>query len=83
LGTDKRVVVVSVTEGPYMVLKHPFTFMTADILVINKKDLAKIMRIDPNQLATQAKEIKPNLQVAVTDALTGDGVEELIKALEL
>jgi hydrogenase nickel incorporation protein HypB len=83
LGTEKRVVVVSVTEGPYMVLKHPFTFMTADVLVINKKDLAEIMKNDPKQLAKQAKEIKPDLNVAVTNALTGEGVEELIKALEL
>jgi hydrogenase nickel incorporation protein HypB len=83
LGTDKRVVVVSVTEGPYMILKHPFTFMTADVMVINKKDLTEIMKIDTDQLEKQAKEIKPDLEVAVTNALTGDGVEELIKALEL
>ena len=29
LGSDQRVVVVSVTEGPYMVIKHPFIFMDA------------------------------------------------------
>jgi hydrogenase nickel incorporation protein HypB len=83
LGTDKRVVVVSVTEGPYMILKHPFTFMTADVMVINKKDLAEIMKINTDQLEKQAKDVKPDLKVAVTNALTGDGIEELIKALEL
>jgi hydrogenase nickel incorporation protein HypB len=83
LGTEKRVVVVSVTEGPYMVVKHPFTFMTADVTVINKKDLAEIMKVDTEQLKKQVKDIKPNMKVAVTNALTGEGVEELIKALEL
>lgn len=83
LGTEKRVVVVSVTEGPYMVVKHPFTFMTADVMVINKKDLAGIMKVDTEQLKKQAKDIKPNMKVAVTNALSGEGVEELIKALEL
>jgi hydrogenase nickel incorporation protein HypB len=83
LGTEKRVVVVSVTEGPYMVVKHPFTFMTADVTVINKKDLAEIMKVDTEQLKKQVKEIKPDVKVAVTNALTGEGVEELIKALEL
>ena len=83
LGTDKRVVVVSVTEGPYMIVKHPCTFMTADVMVINKKDLAETMKIDTSVLEKQAKEIKPNVKVAVTNALTGEGVEELIKALEL
>jgi hydrogenase nickel incorporation protein HypB len=83
LGTEKRVVVVSVTEGPYMVLKHPFTFMTADVTVINKKDLAEIMKVDTEQLKKQAKDIKPNMKVAVTNALTGEGIEDLIEALEL
>jgi len=83
LGTEKRVVVVSVTEGPYMVIKHPFTFMTADVMVINKKDLAEIMKVDTEQLEKQVKEIKPDVKVAVTNALSGEGVEELIKALEL
>lgn len=83
LGTDKRVVVISVTEGPYMILKHPFTFMTADVLTINKKDLAETMKIDTDQLEKQAKDVKPNIKVAVTNALTGEGVEELIKELEL
>ncbi len=83
LGTDKRVVVVSVTEGPYMIVKHPFTFMSADILVINKKDLAETMKINTQQLKKQANEIKPNLEVVVTNALTGEGIEDLIKKLEL
>ncbi|HDQ06657.1 MAG TPA: hydrogenase accessory protein HypB [Candidatus Bathyarchaeota archaeon] len=83
LGTEKRLVIVSVTEGPYMVVKHPFTFMTADVTVINKKDLADIMKVDTEQLKKQVKEIKPNMKVAVTNALTGEGVEELIEALEL
>ena len=83
LGTDKRVVVISVTEGPYMILKHPFTFMNADVMVINKKDLAETMKIDTNQLAKQAKDVKPDVKVAVTNALTGEGVDQMIKSLEL
>ena len=83
LGTDKRVVVVSVTEGPYMIVKHPFTFMNADVMVINKKDLAETMKIDTKQLEKQVKAIKPDVKVAVTNAISGEGVEELIKALEL
>lgn len=83
LGTDKRVVVISVTEGPYMILKHPFTFMNADVMVINKKDLAETMKIDTNQLERQAKDVKPDVEVAITNALTGEGVDELIRKLEL
>ncbi|MFC1487198.1 hydrogenase nickel incorporation protein HypB [Thermoproteota archaeon] len=83
LGTHKRVVVVSVTEGPYMIVKHPFTFMNANVMVINKKDLAETMKISPKQLERQVKAIKPDIKVSFTNALNGEGVEELIKALEL
>ncbi|MHA1917169.1 MAG: hydrogenase nickel incorporation protein HypB, partial [Candidatus Ranarchaeia archaeon] len=50
LGTEKRIVVISVTEGPYMVLKHPFTFINTDIVLINKIDLVKQMEVDPAKL---------------------------------
>ena len=83
LGTDKRVVVVSVTEGPYMVVKHPFSFMDADVAVINKKDLAKVMKVDTKKLEMEVKEIKPDVKVVVTNALSGEGIEELVDALEL
>ena len=75
LGTDKRVVVVSVTEGPYMVVKHPFTFMNADVMVINNKDLAETMKIDTKQLEKQVKDIKTDVKVAVNNALSGEVVE--------
>jgi hydrogenase nickel incorporation protein HypB len=39
LGSEKRMVIISVTEGPYMVVKHSFIFMDADVVVINKIDL--------------------------------------------
>ena len=83
LGTEKRVVVVSVTEGPYMVVKHPYSFMDADVAVINKKDLASVMKVDTKKLEINVKEIKPDVKIVVTNALNGEGVEELVDALEL
>jgi hydrogenase nickel incorporation protein HypB len=83
LGTEKRVVVVSVTEGPYMVVKHPFSFMNADVVVINKKDLASVMKVDTQKLGMDVKEIKPDMKIVVTNALNGEGIEELVDALEL
>jgi hydrogenase nickel incorporation protein HypB len=83
LGTEKRVVVVSVTEGPYMVVKHPFSFMNADVVIINKKDLAELMKVDTSKLEMDVKEIKPDVKIVVTNALDGEGIEELVDALEL
>ncbi|MEM2226736.1 MAG: hydrogenase nickel incorporation protein HypB [Candidatus Bathyarchaeia archaeon] len=83
LGAHKRVVVVSVTEGEYMVAKHPFIFMASQVAVINKMDMAKYMGIDPNGLEREAKRINPRITVVRTSAKTGEGIEELISALGL
>jgi hydrogenase nickel incorporation protein HypB len=83
LGSEKRVVVISVTEGPYMVVKHPFIFMDSDVAVINKKDLAQAMSVDFKKLKADVKEINPNVKVVATNGRSGEGVKEVIDALEL
>ena len=83
LGSEKRVVVISVTEGPYMVVKHPFIFMDADVAVINKKDLAQAMDVDVKKLKADVKEINPNVKVVATNGRSGEGVKEVVDALEL
>jgi len=83
LGSDKRVVVVSVTEGPYMVVKHPFIFMEADVVAINKVDLAKAMGVDAKQLEKDVKTINPKVMVVATNCRTGEGVDDVAKALGL
>jgi hydrogenase nickel incorporation protein HypB len=83
LGSEKRVVVISVTEGPYMVVKHPFIFMDADVVVINKVDLAQAMGVDVRKLEADVKRINPNAGVAVTNCRSGEGVGEVVEALGL
>ena len=83
LGSEKRVVVISVTEGPYMVVKHPFIFMDADVAVINKKDLAQAMDVDVKKLKADVKEINPNVKVVATNGRSGEGVKEVADALGL
>ena len=53
LGSKARVVVVSVTEGPYMVRKHPHMFLGAQIVVINKIDLAAAMEVSVEDLRSR------------------------------
>ena len=81
LGAHKRVVVISVTEGPYMVVKHPYIFMDAVAVAINKIDLAGPMGVDISELEMDARRIKPSIKVIRTNGLTGDGIENLIDAI--
>ncbi|MGQ9723270.1 MAG: hydrogenase nickel incorporation protein HypB [Candidatus Jordarchaeum sp.] len=83
VGSDKRIVVVSITEGEHVVIKHPMLFKMSDIAVINKIDLQNVMDVYPQKMVKDALEINPSLKVVLTSAKTGEGIDELIKTLEL
>jgi hydrogenase nickel incorporation protein HypB len=83
LGAEKKVVVVSVTEGPYMIRKHPLTIKRADMIVINKIDLAEILEFDVDALVDDIREVDANISVHKISSKTGLGIEELIKSLGL
>jgi hydrogenase nickel incorporation protein HypB len=83
LGTDKRVVVISVTEGDDMVRKHPMIFALADVIVINKIDLAEIMEVDLQRISVDAKNVNPHTKICRTDAKHGVGIDELISHLNI
>ena len=71
LGSKARVVVVSVTEGPYMVRKHPHMFMGAQLVVINKIELAETMEVSVEKLIEDVHKLKPDLRVIPTSCKTG------------
>jgi hydrogenase nickel incorporation protein HypB len=81
LGSKARVVVVSVTEGPYMVRKHPHMFLGAHIVVINKVDLAQAMEVSVEELARDVHTLKPDIRVIPTSCKTGAGLDEVAAAL--
>jgi hydrogenase nickel incorporation protein HypB len=81
LGSKARVVVVSVTEGPYMVRKHPHMFLGAQLVVINKVDLAEAMGVSVAELIQDVHRLKPEIQVIPTSCKTGDGLDEVTAAL--
>ncbi|MEE9150515.1 MAG: hydrogenase nickel incorporation protein HypB [Thermoplasmata archaeon] len=83
LGTDKRVVVISVTEGDDMVRKHPMIFGLVDVIVINKIDLADIMEVDTKRIISDAMEINPHTKICLADARHGVGIEDLISELDI
>jgi hydrogenase nickel incorporation protein HypB len=83
LGSHARAVVVSVTEGPYMMRKHPYILREANVVVVNKVDLAEVMNADLEQLRADALAVNPTVQVIATDCLSGEGVPEVAAALGL
>lgn len=83
LGAHKRAVVVSVTEGEYMIKKKQDIFRAAEVGIINKKDMAGYMEIDIKELVKDALNANPKIKVVVTSAKKSEGINELVEALEL
>jgi hydrogenase nickel incorporation protein HypB len=74
---------LSITEGPYMVKKHPLTIKRSDMVVINKIDLADVLEFDVDALVNDVREVDAKLPVFKVSSKTGAGLDELIDALEL
>ena len=81
LGSDKRVVIISVTEGDDMVRKHPTIFTHADVMVVNKVDLADAMEVDPQGLVSDVMKVNPHIGTVLTDARHGRGISDLAALL--
>ena len=82
LGAKARVVVISVTEGPWSVRKHPHMFLGARIVVINKSDLAAAMEVSVDALAVDVHKLKPDVEVIETSCKTGAGIDEVVAAIQ-
>jgi hydrogenase nickel incorporation protein HypB len=74
-------VVVSVTEGPWMVRKHPHMFLGAQIVVINKIDLANAMGVSVQALTNDVHTLKPDITVIPTSCKTGEGIDRVAETL--
>jgi len=83
LGTDSEIVVISVTEGEDMVRKHPKIFSQSNVVVINKVDLSEAIGVDPEKPKADYEEINPNGEVIFTAATKGEGIDQLISALNI
>jgi len=75
LGEDLRVVLLSVTEGEDKPLKYPTIFKSADVVIVNKIDLAEAVEFDREQALTNIKKIAPEATILEVSARKGMGME--------
>ncbi len=83
LGTDQRMVVISVTEGDDMIRKQPLIFLESDVAVLNKVDLLPYVDSDVSLLDRDYARFKKGAKLYRTSAKTGEGLDELLKALNI
>lgn len=83
LGTDMRMVVISVTEGDDMIRKQPLIFVDSDIAVLNKIDLLPYVDINVDLLDRDYSKVKNGAKLHRTSAKTLEGLDQLFRAIDI
>ncbi len=82
LGEDKRVVLLSVTEGEDKPLKYPTIFLNADLVIVNKMDIAEAVQFNREVAMENIRKVAPKAKVVELSAKTGKGMEAWYAFLE-
>jgi len=76
LGEDKKVVLLSTTEGDDKPLKYPAMFRNSSALVINKIDLLPYVNSSVEEIKKNAKSINYALNIFEVSCKTSEGIDE-------
>jgi hydrogenase nickel incorporation protein HypB len=82
LGEDARVVLLSVTEGEDKPLKYPVMFQSAQLVVVNKMDIASAVDFDREAALRNIRRTAPHAVVLEVSARTGQGMEAWYQVLQ-
>jgi hydrogenase nickel incorporation protein HypB len=74
LGENRRVVLISVTEGEDKPLKYPVIFQKADLVLVTKCDLAGAVGFHREQALANIRQTAPNASLLEISAQTGEGL---------
>ena len=74
LGEAAKVVILAITEGEDKPLKYPDMFAAADLLILNKIDLAPHLDFDAALCMKRARILNPSLEIIQVSARTGEGL---------
>ena len=75
LGEHFRVVLVSVTEGEDKPLKYPVIFKTAQVVVVNKMDIAVAAGFDRETALSNIRRVAPATTIFEVSSRTGQGMD--------
>jgi len=75
LGENLRVVICSAAEGAEKPKKYPVMFHKANVVLLNKTDLAAASGVDLRELEKNVREVNPSATVFPVSCKTGAGLE--------
>jgi hydrogenase nickel incorporation protein HypB len=76
LGENKRVVIISTTEGDDKPIKYPDMFLHSDICIINKIDLLPYVQFDVEKAKEYALRVNHHLEFFELSVTSGDGMDK-------
>jgi hydrogenase nickel incorporation protein HypB len=76
IGEHRRAMVCSVAEGEDKPLKYPLMFRACELVVVNKIDLLPHLDFDLDRLLANVESVHPGVEVVLTSARTGEGIDE-------
>jgi len=82
LGENFRVVILSVTEGEDKPLKYPLMFQSAQVVVVNKTDIAAAVEFDREAALRNIRKVSPRAAIFEVSARTGEGMDAWYRHLE-
>jgi hydrogenase nickel incorporation protein HypB len=82
LGEGARVVLLSVTEGEDKPLKYPVMFRSAQVVVINKMDIAGAVGFDRDTALRNVRRAAPEATIFEVSAKTGHGMDAWYRYLD-
>ncbi|AKB74271.1 [NiFe] hydrogenase nickel incorporation-associated protein HypB [Methanosarcina lacustris Z-7289] len=83
LGEHLRIVIVSVTEGDDIILKHPMIFKTSELAVINKVDVAHAVDVNADKMRDDILSLNPDIPVILTSKHDLESLKAWISFIEL
>jgi len=75
LGEERRVVLLSVTEGEDKPLKYPATFHRADLVVLTKLDLLPYVPFRMDLAREYIRRVQPDAEILEVSCTTGEGLD--------
>ncbi|NUP26139.1 MAG: hydrogenase nickel incorporation protein HypB [Nocardia sp.] len=75
LGEDRKVVMISVTEGTDKPLKYPHMFAAAGLVLVNKIDLLPYVDFDLGACTAYARAVNPGVEVLPVSVTAGEGLD--------
>ncbi len=81
-GAHINIVVLSLAEGEDKPEKYPLAFRKADIVILNKIDLAEICEVEIALFHANVKKINPRVQIFETSAKKDVGITSVAQKIQ-